>query len=61
MIGFNQCDDVDCTCNKPRAYWIEVDPVTGNPLSSEHICYAYYPDDKPIEGSWILVRESKDQ
>jgi hypothetical protein len=37
-------------------YWIEVD-FNGMPLGG--ICFAYFPDDKPIEGTWILVEEVK--
>lgn len=40
---------------KPRKYWIEIDPVTSNPTGE--ICWAYYADDKPLEGNWLLVQE----
>ena len=43
--------------NEIREYWVKIDPETGNPLGG--ICWAYYPDDKPISGTWIKVREVK--
>ena len=51
-----RCDNKECGCNKPRSYWLEIDPQTGNPKGS--VCWAYYGiNDKPIVGNWILVRE----
>lgn len=39
----------------PREYWVEIEPDTGNPTG--HICWAYYLNDKPQKGNWILVKE----
>jgi hypothetical protein len=49
----------ECSCNKPRRYWLEVDAKNGNPISETSVCWAYYPDDRPVEGNWILVEERK--
>ena len=38
-----------------RRYWIQIDPETGNPEGG--IVWAYYPDDKPTAGTWILLEE----
>jgi uncharacterized protein (DUF2164 family) len=38
-------------------YWIEVDRENKNPTGN--ICWAYYPGDRPIVGTWIKVREVK--
>lgn len=43
--------------NEVRKYWLEIDLETGNPVGG--VCWAYYKDDKPIEGYWILVKEEK--
>lgn len=45
------------SCSCAKEYWIEVDPETYNPTGK--ICWAYYPDDKPINGFWIKVKEVK--
>ena len=36
-------------------YWLEVDPETGNPTGEA--CWAYFKDDKPTEGNWLLVKQ----
>jgi len=51
-----KCSDKSCSCNKAPAYWIEIDPKNGNPIAEHGICWAYYPDDKPMAGNWIKVR-----
>ena len=44
---------------RPRDYWIEIDE---DGLPTGHACSAYYGvNDKPMEGTWILVREVKDE
>jgi len=48
----NKCNNLDCPCNKPRTFWVQIDPDSGNPIG---ICWAYYTDDRPIEGNWIKV------
>lgn len=53
-----RCDNRECGCNKPRSFWIELDKA-GNPTGA--ICWAYYPDDKPITGFWIKVAEVENE
>jgi hypothetical protein len=49
------CSNPDCECNKPRAFWVQLDD-NGNPID---ICWSYYPGDRPMIGNWIKVREEK--
>ena len=35
-------------------YWIGVDKKTGNPTGD--VCWAYYPEDRPVVGFWIKVK-----
>ncbi len=41
---------------KPREFWVMMDEEGeyGNP---EGVTWAYFKDDKPVEGYWIKVRE----
>lgn len=50
----DRCDNLECSCRKPRSFWIELDEY-GEPTGN--LCWAYYPDDKPIKGQWIKVIE----
>ena len=51
---FDRCDDQDCMCNNPRRFYVGLDEM-GNP--NGEVCWAYYPDDKPVSGEWVLVEE----
>jgi hypothetical protein len=54
----DQCSDEKCPCNQPRSYWLQVDPITGNP-TAQGACWAYFDGDKPTTGTWIKVVEQK--
>lgn len=48
-----KCTHKECACNRPRAFWVQIDDE-GNPSD---ICWSYYPEDKPQLGEWIEVQE----
>lgn len=39
---------------KPIRFWIEVNEDC---VPTGGVCFAHYPDDKPMEGRWLLVEE----
>jgi hypothetical protein len=53
-IETDKCSNLDCPCNKPKTFWLELDD-NENPTGKWE--YAYYPDDKPMSGKWIKVVE----
>lgn len=52
------CNEPECSCNKPRSFWVEMDEDWANPTGN--ICWAYYPLDKPTNGNYIKVSEVKE-
>ena len=51
---FEKCNNLECACHKPKAFWIQLDEDY-NPIN---VCWAYYDSDKPTVGNWIRVVES---
>lgn len=51
------CKNLNCSCNLPRKFWIEMTEDNENPTGN--LCWSWYPDDKPIIGNWIEVEEIK--
>ena len=59
MTDHTKCYNKECGYNSLYSYWLEIDS-DGNALAADGVCWAYYLDDRPAKGNWILVREDKE-